>query len=99
MLPFYQFVHLATLAGIGRAAADSMAAAVYRRARSYSHGAASETRQDPQILQVVGRVRGAAYSAGAIVLKAAEAVERAADANGPAESNRQAVVIAELEAA
>ncbi|MDX7952605.1 acyl-CoA dehydrogenase family protein, partial [Lichenihabitans sp. Uapishka_5] len=39
-LPFYQLVHLATLAGIGRAAARELAEAVAGRRRSYTHGAA-----------------------------------------------------------
>jgi alkylation response protein AidB-like acyl-CoA dehydrogenase len=74
---FFQLVHLATLAGIGRAAATDVARLVGERKRIYSHGNASSVSEDPQILQVVGRVRGAAYSAGGIVLKAAEALQRA----------------------
>ncbi|WP_047459606.1 monooxygenase [Rhizobium rhizogenes] len=74
---FFQLVHLATLAGIGRAAATDVARLVSERKRIYSHGNASSVSEDPQILQVVGRVRGAAYSAGGIVLKAAEALQRA----------------------
>ncbi|MBB3609415.1 monooxygenase [Rhizobium sp. BK602] len=74
---FFQLVHLATLAGIGRAAATDVARLVSERKRIYSHGNAPSVSEDPQILQVVGRVRGAAYSAGAIVLKAADALQRA----------------------
>ena len=77
---FFQLVHLATLAGIGRAAANDVARLVHERKRIYSHGNADSVSEDPQILQVVGRVRGAAYSSGAIVLKAAEAVQRAYEA-------------------
>ena len=99
-LPFYQLVHLATLAGIGRAAARELAQAVAQRTRSYSHGAAPRAGDDPQVLQVVGRVRGAAYAAGAIVGKVAEAVGRAASSgNGSENIDPQAVVIAELESA
>ena len=39
-LPFHQRVHLAALAGIGRAAARELAQTVARWTRSYSHGAA-----------------------------------------------------------
>lgn len=74
---FFQLVHLATLAGIGRAAATDVARLVSERKRIYSHGNAASVSEDPQILQVVGQVRGAAYSAGAIVLKAADALQRA----------------------
>jgi alkylation response protein AidB-like acyl-CoA dehydrogenase len=98
---FYQLVHLATLAGIGRAATKEVAAAVAARQRHYTHAAGPRSSQDPQVLQVVGRIRSAAYSAGAIVLKASEAVQRAFDArflNDPVVEEK-ANAIAELEAA
>ncbi|KQP77532.1 acyl-CoA dehydrogenase family protein [Methylobacterium sp. Leaf117] len=75
-MAFFQLVHLATLAGIGRAAAEDVARLVGERRRVYSHGNAARTGDDPQIQAVVGRVRGNAYAAGAIVLKAAEALQR-----------------------
>lgn len=78
-LAFFQLVHLATLAGIGRAAANDVARLVAERQRVYSHGNAERAAFDPQILQIVGHVRAAAYAAGAITLKAAEAVQRAYD--------------------
>jgi alkylation response protein AidB-like acyl-CoA dehydrogenase len=78
---FFQLVHLASLAGIGRAAANDLARHVAARKRVYSRGNASRSAQDPQVQQVVGKVRGAAYSAGAIVLQAARALQRAYEAN------------------
>ncbi len=75
--PFHQMVHVASLAGIGRALADDLAARVRERDRVYSHGNAARVADDPQILQVVGRVRSAAYAAGAIALHAAGALQRA----------------------
>jgi len=97
----YQIVHLANLAGIGRALSGEVAAAVAKRTRSFSNGNAARVAQDPQVLQVVGSLRGAAYSAGAIVLKTAEALERAYQARltGDAEALQRAVDIAELEIA
>ncbi|MCE7796143.1 acyl-CoA dehydrogenase family protein [Sphingobium sufflavum] len=77
----FQLIHLATLAGIGRAAANDVARLVAERSRAYGHGNAAEARHDPQILAVVGRVRGAAYAAGATVLKVAEALERVHEHN------------------
>ena len=94
---FFQLVQLATIAGIGRALANDLAGAVARRTRTYSHASASRSNEDAQVLQVVGRVRSAAYAAGAIVLKAAEAVQRAADVRGEAAGT--AVHIAEVESA
>lgn len=78
---FFQLVHLATLAGIGRAASDDVARLVFERKRVYGRGNGPRIAQDPQVLQVVGKVRGAAYAAGAIALKAAEALQRSYQAN------------------
>jgi alkylation response protein AidB-like acyl-CoA dehydrogenase len=98
---FFQITHLANLAGIGRALSGEVADAVARRTRSFSNGNAPRVAQDPQVLQVVGSLRAAAYSAGAIVLKNAEAIQRAYDAGltGDADALMQAVDIAELEIA
>ncbi|WP_448954437.1 acyl-CoA dehydrogenase family protein [Labrys neptuniae] len=98
---FYQLVHLATLAGIGRAASADVAKAVKARRRSYSNAPAPRPAEDAQVLQVVGRIRGAAYSAGAIVLKAAEALQRAFDTRfaGDDEAEEAANALAELEVA
>jgi alkylation response protein AidB-like acyl-CoA dehydrogenase len=98
---FYQLYHLATLAGIGRAASTDLARAVAARRRTYTHAAAPRSSQDPQVLQIVGRVRGAAYAAGAIVLKASEAVQAAFEAydKGDAEAEDAANAVAELEVA
>ena len=96
---FFQLVHLATLAGIGRAAASDVAEQVARRRRTYSHANGPVVARDPQVLQVVGRVRSAAYTAGAIVLQNARAVQRAFEAHfaGNEETEDTAVAIAELE--
>lgn len=95
---FFQLVHLATLAGVGRAAAGDLSKHVFERKRVYGRGNASRTAQDPQVLQVVGKVRGAAYASGAIALKAAEALQRdflanqSGDAALKAEADRNADV-------
>jgi len=98
---FFQIIHLANLAGIGRALTGEVAAAVGKRTRSFSNGNAPRVAQDPQVLQVVGSLRAAAYAAGAIVLKNAEAIERAYQArlSSDGEVRQQAVNIAELEIA
>ncbi len=96
---FYQLYHLATLAGIGRAATNELARAVAARRRTYTHAAAAKSSEDPQVLQVVGRVRSAAYCAGAIVLKAAEALQAAYEAHGQGEAEDSANAVAELEVA
>ncbi|WP_298964151.1 acyl-CoA dehydrogenase family protein [uncultured Methylobacterium sp.] len=98
-MAFFQLVHLATLAGIGRAAAGDVARLVAERSRVYSHGNAGRAADDPQVLAVVGRVRGAAYAAGAIVAKAAEALERVweADRAGDEEGAAAAATVADVE--
>lgn len=88
---FYQLVHLSTLAGIGRAAANDLAELVANRTRVYGRGNGQRSSQDPQVLQVVGRVRAAAYAAGAIALKAAEALQQAHEANLSGDEERIAL--------
>ncbi|MCA1443179.1 acyl-CoA dehydrogenase family protein [Ensifer sp. IC4062] len=98
---FYQVVHLATLSGIGRAIAKDVAQAVAERRRTYTHAAAARSSQDPQVLQVVGHIRAAAYAASAITLQAASSLQRAFDSrfvDNP-QAEETANVIAELEAA
>jgi alkylation response protein AidB-like acyl-CoA dehydrogenase len=94
---FYQLVHLATLAGIGRAAADEVAAAVAARKRTYSHANAPRSAEDPQILQVAGRVRSAAYCAGAVVLHAAGALQAAFAAHQAGDADAEAAAVAEAD--
>jgi len=95
---FAQMVHLATLAGIARAAARDVAAEVAERRRTYSHASAGRSSEDPQVLQVVGRVHSQAYAAGAIVLKAAESLQRACDAQAASEADSEYVDEANVEA-
>lgn len=96
---FYQLIHLATLAGIGRAQSSEVAALVAARTRTYSNGNGARAANDAQILQVVGRLRSAAYTSGAIVLHAAQALERAYGAQQQDDEQQAAhsVAIAELE--
>jgi alkylation response protein AidB-like acyl-CoA dehydrogenase len=96
---FVQQVHLATLAGIARGAAVDAAKAVRERQRAYSHAAASRSSADPQVLQVIGRVHSLAYAAGAIVLKAAEALQRSYDLRGVGDLEDAANVASEIEIA
>lgn len=96
---FYQLVHLATLAGIGRALTGEVAQTLAARTRTYSNGNSPRAAEDPQILQVIGRLRGSAYTSGAIVLKSAEALQRAflARITGDEEAEKRANDIAEIE--
>ncbi len=92
---FFQLYHLATVAGIARAAARSISDMVGHRKRSFSHGNDDLPSRDPQILEIVGRVCSAAYVAGAVVASAARALQHAAEAG---DDERDALVTcAELE--
>jgi len=96
---FFQLVHVATLAGIARAAASDVARLVGERTRVFSHGNAGRAGADPQILQVVGHVRGLAYGAGATALKASESVQRVYEAlrTDDAAAQDLAIALADVE--
>ncbi|MBS1032004.1 acyl-CoA dehydrogenase family protein [Gluconobacter cerinus] len=92
---FFQLYHLATVAGIARSAATDVADAVRRRKRTFSHGNADLPAEDPQILEVVGHVFSGAYIAGAVVERAARAIQAVADS--PASEIDLTIARAELE--
>ncbi|MDO6409062.1 acyl-CoA dehydrogenase family protein [Pantoea phytobeneficialis] len=78
---FYQHVLLATLAGIARAAARDAAQGVKARQRIYSHSNGSASRQDVQVLQVVGEVTSLAFAVEATVIRAAHSLQSAYEAH------------------
>lgn len=98
---FYQVFHLATLAGIARAATDEIAQRVGARTRTFSHGNAPTYAQDAQIQQIVGEVSAAAYAAEAITIHAARASQRAYEAafTGDFEAEKAANIAAEIASA
>jgi alkylation response protein AidB-like acyl-CoA dehydrogenase len=73
---FFQLVHLATLAGIGRAALAETVAFVNARTRNLFNPDVPPA-QDPQVQAVVGRIAGASFAADAATLAAARALEAA----------------------
>jgi alkylation response protein AidB-like acyl-CoA dehydrogenase len=77
----YQLILVSVLAGIARASADDAAQQVATRARTFSHGN-DETRHDPQILEIVGRVAANAAAVEAITVRAADALEGAYRSRG-----------------
>lgn len=96
---FYQVVHLATLTGIAHAAVQTFSEEVRQRTRIFSHGNASLVREDPQVLQVIGKASAQAYAAQAITLRTAAALDEAylAHLHANAELDQQANNAAELE--
>jgi alkylation response protein AidB-like acyl-CoA dehydrogenase len=67
----------AIIAGILRNVVSDAAALLHRRTRTFSHAAADTAAADPQLLQVVGQLSSSAFAAEAIVLAAADAMDRA----------------------
>jgi len=82
---FYQLLLVAVLAGIAEAASRDAVAELRGRARVYSHGAAAESRHDPQLLEAVGRLSASASAARAITAAAARSLGAVAAATGPDE--------------
>lgn len=77
---FLQTVLLASLAGVGAAAARDAAAFVRSRTRHYQHGVGRTAASDPLVQSVVGRIASDAVAAEALVLNAAAAIDTAHDA-------------------
>lgn len=76
----YQVNLIATLAGIARAVHRDVVAEVRTRTRNYSHANASRVRDDPQVLGLIGEISAAAYAAESVAIRAAGALDAAADA-------------------
>lgn len=74
---FYQAIHLATLSGIAQSAVATFIHEVQKRDRIFSHGNADLVRNDPQILQVIGKASAQAYASETITLRTAEALQKA----------------------
>ncbi len=97
---YYQHVLLATLAGIARAVARDGAAAVAARNRVYSHGNGAASRQDAQVLQVVGEITSLAFAVEATVIRATHSLQSAYEAHFSADEAAIAAInnLAEAEA-
>lgn len=77
---YYQLHLVAVLAGIAEAVVRDAADFVRPRARSYVHANTARPADDPQVLEVVGRLSTTAFAVRAAVLEAARALDVAADA-------------------
>lgn len=97
----YQLNLLATLVGIGRAALRDVVEEVRRRERNYSHANAARVRDDAQVLAVVGQVAADVYTAEAVTIRVATALQEVADLAGGPDATlraRAANELAEVEA-
>lgn len=85
-----QYVHLATLVGIGMAAVDDVSDYVRSRSRGFSYAAADLPRNDPQVLQVIGTASAQMFGARAAFSTLLPELSRQldADSEGIAVSDR-----------
>ena len=98
---YYQLVLDAVLSGAALAAVRDVAEKVAQRKRGFSHGSGTVVRQDPQVLQVVGRARAFAFAARAATIEAARAADRAYETSqtGDKAADDAANIAAELASA
>lgn len=98
---YYQLVLDAVLSGAALAAVQDVAGKVAARKRAFSHGSGSVVREDPQVLQVVGRARAFAFAARAATIEAARAADRAYETSqaGDKAADDAANIAAELASA
>ena len=73
---FYQLFHLATLAGIARAALRDATAFVQGRTRAFGVPGQSSPKDDPLVQRVIGRLSSLAYASETLVLATAHVLER-----------------------
>lgn len=78
----YQLVLVAVQAGIASACERDAAGQLASRSRTFSHGNTDHSRDDPQLLGIVGRISADAFAAEAVTLRAAEALQQAFEARG-----------------
>ena len=96
---FFQLYLQALTAGVLACVADDAVDLVRGRKRSFSHAAAAQPAQDPQVLQVVGEISADAFAATVIVLAAAEALQHASDSVTEGRPTPEAALGASLAAA
>ncbi|GAA3669141.1 acyl-CoA dehydrogenase family protein [Arthrobacter ginkgonis] len=73
----FQLVLLSVLAGIARASRDEAASIVRSRTRTFNTGSGALFREDPLILQIVGKIGAKAFAAEAAVVAAAREIDAA----------------------
>jgi alkylation response protein AidB-like acyl-CoA dehydrogenase len=95
----YQLVHLATLAGIGRAAHRDVVGALQRRERAFGRGPDDVPSRDTHLQAVVGQVSALASAAEASVSRAASYLDVGAALAIAGEAEEEQVTAAAYQAA
>ena len=87
------------VAGIVKGILDDAVALVRRRKRSFYYAPTPSPADDPFLHQTIGQIAGNAFAAEAIVLAAADALERASDAREAGDDRADALAAAAARAA
>lgn len=96
--PFLQLFLAAVMAGIARNARTDAVAFANQHARPIKHSTASKSVDDPYVRFSVGEIAARAYAAEAVVLQAADAIERAyANPDDPSLSVRASIEVAQAQ--
>jgi alkylation response protein AidB-like acyl-CoA dehydrogenase len=95
---FYQQMHLAAFAGIGRAVLRDAVAFVQAKTRAFGVPGLSEPRADPLVQRVVGRISSLAFTLEAIVDRVSAALQAAHEAWLDGEREGPAFVSADIRA-
>lgn len=89
----------AVVAGIARGALDDAVALVQRRKRSFYYAPVPKPADDPFLHEAIGRLSANAFAAEAVILAAAEALDRAGDARDRGEETAEALAAEAAQAA
>ncbi len=96
--PFLQVFLASVQAGIARNALNDAVAFARHHARPIKHSSAEQSVDDPYVALSVGEISARAYTAEAVVLKAAEAIDRAWAAGlDPAAVDEAAIEVAQAQ--
>lgn len=95
---FYQAVHLATLAGIGRAVLADAVAFVQGRTRAFGVPGQSQPAADPRVQAVIGRLSSLAFAADAQVTAVGQSLQAVYEAGQQGEVAEQLYTDAEIHA-
>ncbi|WP_323120211.1 acyl-CoA dehydrogenase family protein [Burkholderia alba] len=89
---YYQTLHLANLAGIGRAVLRDAIAFTRDRTRTFGVPGASSPRHDPLVQRVIGRLASLAYSTQSLAATVAQALDAVAAARAAGSADEAAYV-------
>ncbi len=95
---WYQYALVVTLSGIARRALDEAIFALQTRSRTYAHGWTVEPRQDPLLLEVIGRAAAKVHATETTIEGFAHAVHEAERREPGASPQERERVVEELHA-